>query len=78
MSLEETMVICTPCLPHPQEVPISVCLAGTVVMQSTCLTGLQSILSVQLAVAASAWRQGDGPNLLVYTFFVLSGTEIFY
>ena len=64
----------TPYLPHSQEVPISVCLAGMVVMRSTCSTGLQSILSVQLAVAASVWRREDGPNVLVYTF--LSSTEI--
>ena len=47
-----------------------------VVMQSTCLTGLQSILSVQLAVAASVWRREDGPDVLVYTFLVSSSTEI--
>ena len=44
-----------------------------VVMRSTCSTGLQSILSVQLAVAASVWRREDGPNVFVYTF--LSSTE---
>ena len=66
----------TPYLPHSQEVPISVCLAGMVVMRSTCLTGLQSILSVQLAVAASVWRREDGPDVLVYTFLVSSSTEI--
>ena len=56
-------------LPHSQEVPISVCPADMVVMRSTCSTGLQSILSVQLAVAASVWRQEDGPDVLVYIHF---------
>lgn len=45
-----------------QEAPISVCLAGMVVMPDTCWSGLQSTVCAQLVVGANVWRPVGGPE----------------